>query len=264
MSEKLYIIKIGGNIIDNPEALKSLLADFAAIKANKILVHGGGKAATALLPKMGIEPKMVAGRRITDEATLDVVTMVYAGLISKNVVARLQALNCNAIGLCGADGNFIQGVKRPVKAIDYGFAGDLNKSSVDAEGISHLLEAHFTPVFSAITHDKNGQLLNTNADTIASALAIGLSKIYETSLIYCFEKRGVLLDVNDDESVIPEIKSAELAALTEKGIIAEGMLPKLQNAFAAIEQGVKEVLIGHATDLNQLEKNTCFGTTLTV
>lgn len=264
MSGKLYIIKIGGNIIDNPEALKSFLADFAAVKSNKILVHGGGKAATALLPKMGIESKMINGRRITDEATLDVVTMVYAGLISKNVAAKLQALNCNAMGLSGADGNFIRGEKRPVKDIDYGFAGDLNDSSVDAEGISHLLDAHFTPVFSAITHDKNGQLLNTNADTIASALAIGLSKIYETSLVYCFEKKGVLLDVNDDDSVIPEIKSGELAALTEKGIIAEGMLPKLHNAFAAIEKGVKEVFIGHAADLGQLKNNTRFGTTLTV
>ncbi|MBE7179266.1 MAG: acetylglutamate kinase [Mucilaginibacter polytrichastri] len=260
--EKLYVIKIGGNVIDNPAALKSFLADFAAINSHKILVHGGGKAATALLPKMGIEPKMTGGRRITDQPTLDVVTMVYAGLISKNVVAQLQSLNCNAVGLSGADGNFIHARKRPVKEIDYGFAGDLDENSVNAGGISRLIDADFTPVFSAITHDKTGQLLNTNADTIASALAVGLSSHYETQLVYCFEKKGVLRDVHDDDSVITQIASAELAALTEKGIIAEGMLPKLQNAFSAIEKGVQKVLIGHAADLRLLEKDSPFGTTL--
>ncbi|MBE7176778.1 MAG: acetylglutamate kinase [Mucilaginibacter polytrichastri] len=263
MKEQLYVIKIGGNVLDNPAALEQFLADFSALPYKKILVHGGGKAATALLPRLGIEPKMINGRRITDEATLDVVTMVYAGLISKTVTAKLQALGCNAIGLSGADGNFIRGTKRPVKEIDYGFAGDLDERSVDADGVSRLIEAVFTPVFSAITHNGNGQLLNTNADTIASALAVALSAAYETHLVYCFEKKGVLQDVDDDASLIAEIRAGELASLTEKGIIAGGMLPKLHNAFSAIEKGVKQVTIGHAADLRNLGQHIPFGTTLT-
>jgi acetylglutamate kinase len=258
---KLYIIKIGGNVIDNSEKLHEFLKDFVALPGYKILVHGGGKMATKLADDMGIEAKMVDGRRITDIDTLRIVTMVYAGLINKNIVAQLQFRNCNAIGLTGADGNAIRATLRPVKDIDYGFAGDLNENSVSAEVISKLLEDGLVPVFSAITHDGQGQLLNTNADTIASALAVGLSKVYETSLVYCFEKKGVLKDVEDDLSVIREISSSELETLKEQGVIAGGMLPKLHNAFEAIRSGVKDVYIGKADELSELNGEQ-FGTRL--
>src|SRR6201996_681376 len=194
MKEKseLYIIKIGGNVIDKSDNLHRFLKDFTALKGNKILVHGGGKVATQLSETLGIEAKMVDGRRITDIETLRVVTMVYGGLINKNVVAQLQRYGTNAIGLTGADGNFIRTKKRPVKTIDYGFVGDIDETSIDNQNIKRLMDGGFTPVFCAITHDGDGQLLNTNADTIASALAVGLSNLYHTTLIYCFEKKGVL------------------------------------------------------------------------
>jgi len=259
MSRKLWVVKIGGNVIDHPEGLKRFLTNFAALRGDKILVHGGGKIATRMASDMGIKATMVEGRRVTDEAMLRVVTMVYAGLTNKQVVAALQAKACNAIGLSGADGNTIRTVKRPITAVDYGYVGDILPGSVDAEAISALIGSGFTPVFSAITHDGKGQLLNTNADTIASALAVALSGLYRTSLVYCFEKRGVLQDVHDEDSVIPEIRAAEFEGLKASGVIADGMIPKLHNAFEAIAKGVEEVCVGHADDLLLLPEQR-FGT----
>lgn len=259
---KLYVIKIGGNVIDNSANLHHFLKDFAALDGLKVLVHGGGKVATQISSSLGIEAKMVDGRRITDIETLRVVTMVYAGLINKNMVAQLQRYHNNAIGLTGADGNFIKAKKRPVKTIDYGFVGDLDKNSIQAENISKLLETGFTPVFCALTHDGDGQLLNTNADTIAAALAVSLSKIYETTLIYCFEKKGVLQDIDDEDSLIREIDPQRYEQLKLEKIVSEGMLPKLDNAFDAIKSGVKEVIIGQADELHLINKKASFGTTL--
>ncbi|HWD88393.1 MAG TPA: acetylglutamate kinase [Mucilaginibacter sp.] len=260
--QQLHIVKIGGNVIDNSESLHHFLKDFTDLEGNKILVHGGGKVATQLQEELGIEPKLVDGRRITDIDTLRVVTMVYGGLINKNIVAQLQKFGTNAIGLTGADGNFIRTQKRPVKAIDYGYVGDIDEKSIDPENISRLLKAGFTPVFCAITHNGEGQLLNTNADTIASALAVALSPVYETTLIYCFEKKGVLHDINDEESVIREIDPKKYEQLKEQQIIHSGMLPKLDNAFTAINCGVKAVVIGRSDDLGQLQKKQPFGTRL--
>jgi acetylglutamate kinase len=258
----LYVIKIGGNVIDNSENLYHFLKDFTAINGYKILVHGGGKIATQISEQMGIEAKLVDGRRITDIETLRVVTMVYAGLINKNIVAQLQRFGTNAIGLTGADGNFIKAVKRPVKTIDYGFVGDINNESVNAENLSALMEAGFTPTFCALTHDGDGQMLNTNADTIASALAVALSKYYETTLIYCFEKKGVLKDINDEESLIRDIDPVRYDELKRDQIIHSGMLPKLGNAFTAIANGVKAVVIGKSDELQNLQQNQPFGTRL--
>ena len=270
--KSLKVIKIGGNVIDNPESLQQFIADFAMLNGPKILVHGGGKIATKLAEDLGIKSKMVEGRRITDGESLKVVTMVYAGLINKNIVANLQSENCNAIGLSGADGNLIQAKRRPLKeifskeknesiSVDYGFVGDLNESAVDHQARSKLLEAGFTPVFSAITHDGKGQLLNTNADTIASAIAIAMSKEYETSLIFCFEKAGVLMDVEDESSIISSIDPHYYNELKRQGIINDGMIPKMDNAFEAINKGLKEVYIGKAEALPTLI-NGNFGTRL--
>jgi acetylglutamate kinase len=260
--EKLIVIKIGGNVIDDAEKLHHFLKAFADLKGNKILVHGGGKMATKLTKEMGVEAKMINGRRITDLETLRIVTMVYAGLISKNLVAQLQMFSCNALGLSGADGNLIKANKRPVNDIDYGFVGDLDENSIQKENLDKLITNGFVPVFSAITHDGESQLFNTNADTIASALAVAMSNIYETSLVYCFEKKGVLMDVNDENSIIREINPTKYQDLIAKGIIADGMLPKLHNAFEAINKGVKEVFIGKADDLNELESSGLLGTRL--
>jgi len=260
--KQLRIIKIGGNVIDNSENLHHFLKDFTALEGDKILVHGGGKVATQLSASLGIEAKLVDGRRITDIETLRVVTMVYGGLINKNIVAQLQHLGNNAIGLTGADGNFIKTKKRPVKTIDYGFVGDIDEKSVDAENLSKLVDTGFTPVFCAITHNGEGQLLNTNADTIASALAVALAKIYDTTLIYCFEKKGVLIDIDDDNSVIRDLDPARYEDLKAKQIIHSGMLPKLDNAFAAIASGVKAVVIGRSDELGQIERKQPFGTRL--
>jgi len=256
---KLWVIKIGGNIIDHSEGLSRFLDRFAHLRGQKVLVHGGGKIATRMAADLGIEATLVAGRRITDAAMLRVVTMVYAGLTNKQIVAGLQARNCNALGLSGADGNSIKAVKRPIKDIDYGFVGDILPASVDEEAIAALVESGFVPVFSAITHDGRGQLLNTNADTIAAALAIALSSRYDTSLVYCFEKRGVLRDVHDEDSVISEIKAAAFEDLQASGVVADGMVPKLHNAFDAIAKGVHEVCIGHADELHLLHEQR-FGT----
>jgi acetylglutamate kinase len=241
MKQELVVIKIGGNVVDNPSVLSQVLKDFAAITTNKILVHGGGKIADVLLKKLQIEPQKIEGRRITDEDTLDVVTMVYAGLINKKIVAQLQANDCNALGLTGADLNSILAHKRSKGSIDYGFAGDID--AVNTEGLSSLLETAQTIVFSPITHDKKGQLLNTNADTIASTLAVGLSEKYDVTLKYCFEKQGVLSDINDDNSVIPNISYEAFQKGKADGTFFEGMIPKLDNAFNAMKSGVKSVVI---------------------
>lgn len=256
---KLTVIKIGGNIIDNPDQLQQFLTDFSSLEGFKILVHGGGKIATKLAADLGIEAKFVDGRRITDQSTLDIVTMVYAGLINKNIVAGLQAHNCNAIGLSGADGNCIKAVKRPVKTIDYGYVGDILEDSVNSTSLISFLNEGFVPTFSAITHDGNGQLFNTNADTISSSIAVALSSHFDTSLIYCFEKKGVLKNIEDENSVVSEIREQDFIPLQEEGIVSDGMIPKLHNAFEAIHKGVKEVLIGRASDLPLWNDNK-FGT----
>lgn len=249
----VYVIKVGGNVIDNPALLDQFLADFAAVPAKKILIHGGGKIATRIGDKLGIASQYVNGRRITDADTIDVVTMVYGGLVNKQVVAKLQAKGCNAIGLTGADANIIPAVKRPVKEIDYGFVGDIPAGAVQAEPIKLLLDAGLTPVFSPLTHNGEGQILNTNADTIASSLAVALAAHYPVRLVYCFEKKGVLRNAADDDSVINLINRDIYQQLLAEGVLTDGILPKLENAFAAIESGVKEVLIGHADDVG---KNT--------
>jgi acetylglutamate kinase len=252
MKQKLSIIKIGGNVIENKAELAKFLVLFANLDGLKILVHGGGKLATKLATKLGVEAKMIGGRRITDAETLEVITMVYAGLTNKNIVAQLQSKHCNAIGLSGADGNAIQAHKRPVKEIDYGFAGDVD--GVNSSMISKLLSAKLTPVFCAMTHDRNGQLLNTNADTIASELAIGMSELYNTTLYYCFEKKGVLMNINDENSVVKHIDSQTYQKLLKVGIIADGMLPKLENCFHALNKNVVKVCIGHPSMLNSKDE----------
>lgn len=240
--ETLKIIKIGGNIIDDDEALDAFLVQFAKLEGLKLLVHGGGKLATKLAHQMGVEVKMTNGRRITDINTLDIITMVYAGKINKTIAAKLQALSCNAIGFTGADGNTIVSVKRPIKDVDFGFVGDVEK--VNTKTLNLLLNNDVIPVFCAITHDEKGQLFNTNADTIASELAIGFAKDYNVELYYCFEKKGVLQDVNDDNSIIRNITTKTYKTLIEDGIIADGMLPKLNNCIHAVENEVSKVCIG--------------------
>jgi acetylglutamate kinase len=257
--EKLSIIKIGGNIIEDETSLQEFLHLFSHIEGKKILVHGGGKKATQMAHKLGIESKMINGRRITDIATLEVITMVYGGLVNKNIVAKLQALNTNAIGLSGADANSISSQKRPIREIDFGFVGDVK--NVDNNAIEVLITNNFTPVFCAITHDGNGQLLNTNADTIASQIAIAMSKNYETSIYYCFELEGVLENINDKNSVIKHINSTSYQKLLSKGIISDGMLPKLENCFDALQQGVHAVFMGNT---NILSKKSNHFTTITL
>lgn len=250
--EKLTIVKVGGNVINNPKVLDEFLGDFASLEGAKILVHGGGKRATQLAKDLGLEAKMINGRRVTDEATLEIVTMVYAGLLNKNVTASLQKFNCNAIGLSGADGNSIQAHKREVKNVDYGYAGDVD--GVNAENIATFLKGGMTPVFCAITHNTKGQLLNTNADTVASAIAVGMSALYQVSLIYVFEKNGVLRSLEDAASVITRIDSTKYELLKKEGIIADGMLPKIENCFDALQNGVSEVIIGNPTVVNNKEQ----------
>ncbi len=249
MAQKVTIVKIGGNVIDDKESLTLFLSDFAGIKGHKILVHGGGKKATQMALSLGLQPAMVEGRRVTDEANLEIVTMVYAGLLNKTIVAGLQSRTCNAIGLSGADGNAVQAHKRIVKEVDYGFAGDVDK--VNAVLISLLLEKDMCPVFCAITHDMQGQLLNTNADTIAAEIAKSLAEDYEVELVYCFEKKGVLLELDDENSVIEKIDTVLYTSLKEKGIIAAGMLPKLENCFLALNKGVRKVIIGSPAVINE-------------
>ena len=263
--EPLIVIKIGGNIIDDETKLSSFLSAFADIPAKKILVHGGGKLATRLAEKLGIEQQLIDGRRITDAETLKIVTMVYAGYVNKNIVAQLQAKNCNALGLCGADGDSILAHKRQHPIIDYGYVGDID--AINSNLLTSLLDQNIAIVFAPITHDQQGQLLNTNADTIAQELAKAMSHEFDVTLIYSFEKSGVLSDANDDNTVIKnlnwnyyqELKSPLPGKGTAK--IFAGMIPKLDNAFAAINSGVKKVVIGKAEHLNELIAGTA-GTTI--
>jgi acetylglutamate kinase len=248
--DNLYIIKVGGHVIDDASKLAVFLKDFAAIPGKKILVHGGGKLATQIAEKLGIDQQLVDGRRITDAETLKVVTMVYAGLVNKTIVAQLQASNCNAIGLCGADGDTILAHKRKHPVMDFGFVGDVDV--INSGLISDLLERNITPVFAPITHDQQGQLLNTNADTIAQEIAKAMSDRYTVTLIYSFEKKGVLSDVNDESSVISQIYPGNYQKLKEENKIFAGMLPKLDNAFTALNSGVSKVIIGKAEDLTGL------------
>jgi acetylglutamate kinase len=247
MNMQLSIIKIGGNIIDDEAELANFLDIFAAVEGKKILVHGGGKLATKVAEDLGIKQQLVDGRRITDSETLKVVTMVYAGTINKNIVAQLQSRRCDAIGLTGADGNSIRAHKRVHPEIDYGYVGDVD--SVDAAFLTGLLMLNKTLVFAPITHDGKGLLLNTNADTIAQELARGLSRSFDVSLVYSFEKSGVLLDTNNEDTVIPRIGPTQYDDLKAKQLIFAGMIPKLDNAFAALHSGVKRVIIGRAEEL---------------
>ncbi|WP_299104363.1 acetylglutamate kinase [uncultured Tenacibaculum sp.] len=238
----MKIIKIGGNIINNQEALDSFLTNFHQIEGPKILVHGGGKLASELSNKLNIPVQMIDGRRITDTETLDIITMVYAGKINKNIVAKLQANQVNALGFTGADGQTILAKKRPSKPIDYGYAGDV--VDVNISTLELLIKQHITPVFCAITHDTKGNLLNTNADTIASELAIAFGKYYRTELYYCFDKQGVLKDVQDSTSVIERMHFKEYQQLKKEQVIFEGMIPKLDNCFHALQNNVSQVHIG--------------------
>jgi len=257
---KLFVIKIGGNVIDDEKLLFSFLHDFTSVPEKKILIHGGGKIATELSKQLNIEPKMVEGRRITDADTLKVVQMVYGGLINKNITARLQSMACNAIGLTGADADIVQAGKRPVKDIDYGFVGDVQK--VNAEKINALLDSGFFPVIAPLTHDGKGQILNTNADTMASAISVAMAKVAEVNLVYCFEKPGVLKNVEDENSVIRKMNFSDYEKYKSGGIISKGMIPKLDNAFEAIKQGVRSVTICHAKELKAITANQDRGTRL--
>lgn len=248
--EKLYVIKIGGNIIDDEVQLKSFVANVAAIPHAKILVHGGGKLATRVAEALQIPQQMQDGRRITDADTLKVVTMVYAGAINKNIVALLQQQGCNALGLTGADGNLIKAKKRNPEPVNYGFVGDVQQ--VNTALAASLLQQNICLVCAPITHNAEGSLLNTNADTIAQEMAKAMSNLYHVSLIYCFEKKGVLRNARDDESVITQINPSLFEQLKADGTVNAGMLPKLQNAFDAISRGVTDVTIGHAAMLPQL------------
>lgn len=250
---QLIIVKIGGNIVDDEEALQHFLKNFAAIQQAKILVHGGGKLATRMAETMGIHQQMIDGRRITDAETLKIVTMVYAGYINKQIVAQLQQYSSNAIGLTGADANSILAHKRKGntdQSIDYGFVGDIDQ--IDAAFFNGLIQQSYLPVVAPITHDGKGQLLNTNADTVAQSIATAMSRFYETILVYSFEKKGVLLDINNEDSVIPVINAEYYQTLKLNQQIFAGMIPKLDNAFAAIEQGVSKVIIGNADELAEL------------
>jgi acetylglutamate kinase len=244
---EVSIIKIGGNIIDDPTELQKFLTDFSKIEGYKVLVHGGGKSATKMAQSIGLVPQLIDGRRITDAAMLDVAVMIYAGQINKNIVAQLQGYNTNAMGFSGADGNLIQSEKRNHLTVDYGFVGDIK--SVNILLLQTLLSSAIIPVFCAITHDKNGQLLNTNADTVASELAIALAEVFDVTLNYCFEKPGVLFDSEDDSSVITTMNASLYSKLKEEKAIHSGMIPKLDNCFKSLSKGVQKIRIGHHTML---------------
>lgn len=252
----IQVIKIGGNVIDHPQALNDFLHDFAQISGPKVLIHGGGKLATALAARMNIPSRMIEGRRVTDEQTLQICTMVYAGWINKTVVAGLQARGCNAIGLAGPDANLIPASKRkPIEistgeVVDFGFVGDIDTRTVNNTFLLSLIDAGITPVLSAIAHDQRGQLLNCNADTIASSIAVALAAKRPTELVFCFEKLGVLSNPLDEMSIVPHIDQNNYATLKAQEIISGGMLPKIDNAFKAIQNGVSQVWIKHAKNLN--------------
>lgn len=261
--EQVFVIKIGGSVIDDPNALERFLADFAAIGGRKILVHGGGKIATRIGDQLGIVSNYTDGRRITDDATIDLVTMVYGGLVNKKIVASLQSIHCNALGITGADGNLLPADKRAVKTIDFGWVGDVRDADIPVDRWQQLLDNQFIPVLAPLTHDGAGHILNTNADTMAASIAVALSKKYRVRLLYCFEKKGVLESVADDNSVIPSINREQYTQLKATQKLFAGILPKIDNAFAAIEAGVAEVLIGHADDLLQNTGPTTTGTLIT-
>lgn len=250
MKEQLTLIKVGGKIVEEEDSLRRLLMDFSSIAGHKLLVHGGGRSATRIATQLGIESKMVNGRRITDADTLRVVTMVYGGLVNKSIVAGLQAQGVNALGLTGADMDIIRSVKRPVKEIDYGFVGDVEQ--VNADLLADLIGKGIVPVLAPLTHDGKGNMLNTNADTIAGETAKAMVAHFDVTLVYCFEKRGVLSDENDDNSVIARINRQEFEEYVKKGIIQGGMIPKLENAFEAIDAGVSKVIITQATAIDGL------------
>lgn len=244
MKEHLTIIKVGGKIVENSESLNSLLKDFAAVEGKKLLVHGGGRSATQMAARLGVETKMVDGRRITDEAMLEVVTMVYGGLVNKRIVAGLQALGIDAVGLTGADMNIVLSDKRKVSAVDYGWVGDVKR--VNAEAVATLIESGCCPVVAPLTHDGCGHMLNTNADTMAGEMAKAMEAHYDVTLMFCFEKPGVLADENDDSSLIPTITPAVLDDLKRRGVVSGGMIPKLDNAIACVSAGVESVVITQA------------------
>lgn len=250
--EKLFVVKIGGNVIDDPKNSDSFLKEFSAIKSKKILIHGGGKIATAIGEKLGIASKYVDGRRITDDETIDLVTMVYGGLVNKQIVAKLQSLQCNAIGISGADANLLPAKKRQVKEIDYGWVGDINDAEVDTTIWRLFLENGLTPVATPLTHDSSGHILNTNADTIASVIAVALSSLYNTDLVFCFEKNGVLQNVNDEDSLISKLTFNDYLSLKNSDKLFAGILPKIDNAFDAINKGVNEVILGNSNQLSSL------------
>lgn len=244
MKEHLTIIKVGGKIVENSESLNALLKDFATVEGKKLLVHGGGRSATQMAARLGVETKMVDGRRITDEAMLEVVTMVYGGLVNKRIVAGLQALGIDAVGLTGADMNIVLSDKRKVSAVDYGWVGDVKR--VNAEAVATLIESGCCPVVAPLTHDGCGHMLNTNADTMAGEMAKAMAAHYDVTLMFCFEKPGVLADENDDSSLIPTITPAVLDDLKRRGVVSGGMIPKLDNAIACVSAGVESVVITQA------------------
>jgi acetylglutamate kinase len=261
--EKLLVIKIGGNVIDKPEALQRFLQAFADLPQRKLLIHGGGKIATQVADKLGIETLMVEGRRITDQTMLDVVIMVYGGLVNKNIVAQLQSIGTNAIGLTGADAGVIRAKKRPVKEIDYGFVGDVE--AVSSTQFSLFVENGLVPVIAPLTFDPAlGSMLNTNADTMASTIAVALAEAFEVNLVYCFEKKGVLSDPDDDDAVISQLNPTSYADFKTSGVINKGMIPKLDNAFAALQNGVAQVTICHANELKNAVEEGIAGTQLTI
>ena len=263
----IQVFKIGGNVVDNPEKLEKFAEDCAAVQGPKVLVHGGGAIASLMQKKLGSEPVMIEGRRVTDAGTLKIVTMVYAGWCNKTIVALLQKYGCNAIGLSGADAGVIKAVKRPPvrlastgETVDYGYVGDLKTENIDSGFILSLIRMGLTPVFCAITCDGNGCLLNTNADTVASGIAVSLASETDTDLIYCFEKDGVLADRNDDSTLIERIDPACFEKLKERKIVADGMLPKLENAFRAIRCGVGRVVIKNSDNIGNGRQTTlCAG-----
>ena len=254
MKDKLTIIKVGGKIVEEPDTLAALLRDFAAIDGFKLLVHGGGRSATKIAAQLGIETQMIDGRRVTDQQMLEVVTMVYGGLVNKTIVARLQALGIDALGMIGADMNILRSDRRPVKTVDYGFVGDVKE--VNSQALATLIRAGVVPVIAPLTHDGKGSMLNTNADTMAGETAKGLANEFDVQLVYCFEKAGVLRDENDDDSVIGLVDRDIYTQLRNDGIVVGGMIPKLDNAFEAIDAGVSEVIITKASSLDNLALGT--------
>ncbi len=252
--KNLTVIKVGGAVVEDPQMLPSLLDSFAAIPGPKVLVHGGGRSATQMAERLGVETVMIEGRRVTSAEMLKIATMVYAGLVNKNIVAQLQSRGCDALGVTGADGGIIKGHRREVRKVDYGHVGDVD--CVDGKALDSLLDAGFIPVVAPLIHDGNGNLLNTNADTIASEVACGLTQYYNVTLVYCFEKPGVLADPDDDNSVIPAIDTEKFRLLTADGTVSGGMLPKIQNSLDAVKKGVKEVIITSASSLDNLTAGT--------